>query len=77
MLDALAPAGTLTEAFTWTSTGMVAGVAVGSTVAGALVDSVSPAAAMATLGCGGLLAALLVRSAATGSLRPVASPAAA
>lgn len=69
MLDGLAPAGTLTEAFTWTSTGMVAGVAVGSTVAGALADSVSPAAAMAVLGTGGLLAALLVRGAATGSLR--------
>ena len=69
MLDALAPAGTLTEAFTWTSTGMVAGVAVGSAVAGALADSVSPAAALAVLGTGGLLAALLVRGAATGSLR--------
>ena len=69
MLDGLAPAGTLTEAFTWTSTGMVAGVAVGSAVAGALADSVSPAAAMAVLGTGGLLAALLVRGAATGSLR--------
>ncbi|MEP6953417.1 MAG: MFS transporter [Solirubrobacteraceae bacterium] len=69
MLDGLAPVGTLTEAFTWTSTGMVAGVAVGSTVAGALVDAVSPAAAMGALGCGGLLAALLVRGAAAGSLR--------
>ena len=77
MLDGLAPSGTLTEAFTWTSTGMVAGVAVGSTVAGALVDAVSPAAAMGALGCGGVLAALLVRTAASGSLRPVASPASA
>ena len=59
MLDGLAPAGTMTEAFTWTSTGLVAGVAVGSTVAGVLVDAASPAIAMAVLGCGGVLAALL------------------
>ena len=76
MLDGLAPAGTLTEAFTWTSTGMVGGVAVGSAVAGVLVDAVSPAAAMADLGGGGLLAALLVRGAAAGSLRAPSAAAA-
>lgn len=77
MLDGLAPAGTITEAFTWTSTGMVAGVALGASLAGAIVDASSPATAMAALGCGGVLAALLVRTAASGSLRPVASPASA
>jgi MFS family permease len=74
MLDGLAPAGTLTEAFTWTSTGMAAGFAAGSTLAGALVDAASPAVALAVLGSGGLVAALLVRGA--GVLRePVAVPA--
>lgn len=75
MLDGLAPAGTLTEAFTWTSTGLTAGIAAGSTLAGTLADAASPALAMAVLGCGGLLAALLVRSA--GALAPARTPAAA
>jgi hypothetical protein len=68
MLDHLAPAGTLTEAFTWTQTGMVAGVAAGSAIAGALVDALSPGVAMALLASGGLLAAVLVRAAAAGPL---------
>jgi hypothetical protein len=69
MLDDLAPAGTLTEAFTWTQTGMVVGVAAGSATAGALVDATSPAVAMALLASGGLLAAGLVRAGAAGPLR--------
>jgi predicted MFS family arabinose efflux permease len=76
MLDQLAPAGTLTEAFTWTSTGISVGVAAGSALAGALVETASPAVAMAALGGGGVLAALLVRAAATGSLRAAAPVAA-
>jgi MFS family permease len=76
MLDNLAPAGTLTEAFTWTTAGMTAGVALGAAVSGAIVDSSSPSLAFALLGGGGILAAALVRAAATGSLRPaVAVPA--
>ena len=54
MLDGLAEPGTLTEAFTWTSTGIAVGAALGS-----------------ALGGGGILAGLLVRTASTGSLRPV------
>jgi hypothetical protein len=72
MLDHLAPAGTLTEAFTWTQTGMVVGVAAGSATAGALVDATSPGLAMALLASGGLLAAGLVRAGAAGPLRPPA-----
>jgi hypothetical protein len=72
MLDHLAPAGTLTEAFTWTQTGMVVGVAAGSAIAGALVEATSPGFAMALLAAGGLIAALLVRAAAAGPLRPPA-----
>jgi MFS family permease len=76
MLDDLAPAGTLTEAFTWTSTGISVGIAAGSAIAGAVVEAASPALAMAALGAGGVLAALLVRAAATGPLRaPAPAPA--
>jgi MFS family permease len=75
MLDDLAPAGTLTEAFTWTGTGMIAGAAAGSALAGALVDAASPGLAMAALGGGGVLAGLLVRAAAAGALRTAPAPA--
>jgi hypothetical protein len=72
MLDALAPAGTLTEAFTWTTAGMTAGIAAGAALAGAIVESASPSLAFGLLGGGGLLAALVVRGAASGALRPTA-----
>jgi MFS family permease len=76
MLDHLAPAGTLTEAFTWTSTGISVGIAAGSAVAGALVEASSPGIAMLALGGGAVLAGLLVRAASTGPLRaPVPAPA--
>jgi hypothetical protein len=70
MLDRLAPAGTLTEAFTWTTAGMTAGVAVGAALAGVIVETASPSLAFAALGGGGLFAAALVRAAARGALRP-------
>ena len=69
MLDDLAPVGTITEAFTWTSTGIAVGIAAGSALAGALVEAASPAVAMAALGTGGVLAALVVRATANGPLR--------
>jgi predicted MFS family arabinose efflux permease len=72
MLDDLAPAGTLTEAFTWTSTGISIGIAAGAAIGGAVVDAASPAIAMAALGTGGVLAALVVRAAASGPLRAAA-----
>jgi MFS family permease len=72
MLDDLAPTGTITEAFTWTSTGIAVGIAAGSALAGALVEAASPALAMAVLGGGGVLAGLLVRAFATGPLRAAA-----
>jgi MFS family permease len=76
MLDDLAPTGTITEAFTWTSTGIAVGIAAGSAVAGALVEASSPAVAMAALGAGAVLASLVVRAAAAGPLRaPVPAPA--
>ena len=70
MLDRLAPAGTLTEAFTWTTAGMTAGVAAGAALAGAIVETASPSIAFAALGGCGLFAAALVRAAARGALRP-------
>ena len=73
MLDALAPAGTITEAFTWTSTGMTAGLAIGAAVAGAIVDGAPAGVAFAVLGAAGLLAAALVRVATPGPLRPAAA----
>jgi MFS family permease len=76
MLDDLAPTGTITEAFTWTSTGIAVGIAAGSAVAGAIVEASSPAVAMAALGAGAVLASLVVRAAAAGPLRaPAPAPA--
>jgi hypothetical protein len=76
MLDHIAPTGTLTEDFTWTSAGMVVGVAAGSAMAGALVEAFSPALAMGLLGAAGLLAAALVRATSAGPLREPAAAAA-
>ena len=70
MLDHLAPAGTLAEAFTWTTTGLTAGIASGAALAGVLVESASPSTAFAVLGGGGILAAVIVRATAHGALRP-------
>jgi len=50
---------------------MTAGIALGAALAGAIVESSSPSLAFALLGGGGVLAALLVRAAATGALRPL------
>ena len=60
LLDGLAVPGTLTEAFTWLTTGMTAGVALGNAAGGALTEAASPAVATLVLGSGGLAAALLV-----------------
>jgi predicted MFS family arabinose efflux permease len=70
MLDQLAPEGTLAEAFTWTTTGLTAGMALGAAMAGVLADQASAAAAFAVLGAGGLAAAALVRATAHGPLLP-------
>jgi len=70
MLDHLAPAGTLAEAFTWTTTGLTAGIASGAALAGVLVESASPSTAFAVLGGGGILAAAIVRASSHRALRP-------
>ena len=71
MLDHLAPDGTLTEAFTWTTAGLTGGMAIGAAVAGVVAEQVSPSAAFALLGGGGVLAAVIVRGTARGPLRPL------
>jgi MFS family permease len=70
MLDQLVPRGTLTEAFTWTTTGLTAGIAAGSAIGGAITEAASPGTAMLALGAGGVLAAALVAATAAGPLRP-------
>jgi len=70
MLDQLAPAGTLAEAFTWTTTGLTAGIALGAALAGVLADHASPALALGLLGAGGFAAAAVVHASAPGALRP-------
>jgi MFS family permease len=70
MLDHLVPRGTLTEAFTWTSTGLTAGIAAGSALGGAITEAASPGTAMLVLGSGGVLAAGLVALSASGPLAP-------
>jgi hypothetical protein len=76
MLDKLAPRGTLTEAFTWISTGLTAGIAIGSALSGAITEAASPGTAMLVLGSGGLVAAVLVALTANGPLRPSSEAAA-
>ncbi|MFI5005160.1 MAG: MFS transporter [Solirubrobacterales bacterium] len=59
LVGALAPAGTVTEAFTWHRAATVAGMAGGSALGGSLIDARGPGAAFA-LGCAGVaLAAVL------------------
>ena len=47
MVEALAPAGTVTEAYTWLSTGIAAGLAAGAALSGALAEAHGAGAAFA------------------------------
>ena len=58
MVEDAAPAGAITEAFAWLATAMAVGGAVGAAGAGALADSVGPAAAFALGGGAAVLAVL-------------------
>ena len=62
MVSDLAREGTLTESYTWITTGIAGGLAVGSAVGGALVDSVSTHAAMG-LAAGMVAVAALIATA--------------
>jgi predicted MFS family arabinose efflux permease len=59
MVEAAAPAGTITEAFSWLLTAIEIGAALGAAAGGALIDRVGPAAAFALGGGAGALAALI------------------
>jgi predicted MFS family arabinose efflux permease len=64
MVDAAAPAGTMTEAFAWLATAIEVGGALGAAGAGTLIDRAGPTAAFALAGGTGALAILttLLRS---------------
>jgi MFS family permease len=59
MVDAAAPAGTVTEAFAWLATAIAIGASAGAACAGTLVDSAGPAAALALAGGAGAVAVLV------------------
>jgi predicted MFS family arabinose efflux permease len=59
MVDRVAPAGAMTEAFAWLSTAVAVGAAAGAAGAGTLVDQAGPAAAFVLAGGAGALATLV------------------
>ena len=69
MVDAAAPAGTVTEAFAWLATAVSVGAAVGAAAAGGVVEYSGPAAAFILSAVAGALA-LLIASGRGRSLRP-------
>jgi hypothetical protein len=74
LLDGVAPPGTMTEAFTWTSTGMTAGIAAGAALAGTLAESAGAGIALAALGSGAIVAGAIVLLAPGRALRrPISS----
>src|ERR687896_1736125 len=73
LVDALAPRGTVTEAFAWLVTAMALGAATGSALAGIAGDAAGPHAAFACAGVSGLLAlaiCLLGRPTMLGAPKP-------
>ena len=52
MVDRVAPAGAVTEAFAWLATALAVGGAAGSALAGVLADDSGPSAAFALAGGG-------------------------
>jgi MFS family permease len=59
MVDRVAPAGAVTEAFAWLATALAVGGAAGSAVAGVLADHSGPSAAFVLAGASGVAAALI------------------
>jgi hypothetical protein len=58
MVDRAAPAGTVTEAFTWLATATAIGTAAGAAGAGALAEHAGPASGFVLAGGAGLAAAV-------------------
>jgi predicted MFS family arabinose efflux permease len=73
MVERVAPAGTLTEAFAWLATAAAIGAAVGSALAGAVADAAGPAPVFVLAGVAG--AAAVVIAAGTTLARPCDAPA--
>ena len=59
MVDEAAPAGTVTEAFTWLATATAIGTSVGAAAGGALADTAGPASAFVLAGGAAIAAALV------------------
>jgi MFS family permease len=74
LINDLAPAGAVTEAFTWSTAAIVAGIAGGSALAGFLVESAGVAAPFA-LGCAGSAAAATFAATGRGRLVPATAAA--
>jgi len=69
MVEGLAPAGTVTEAYTWLSTGIAAGLAAGAALSGVLAESYGAGAAFAVAGVA-CAAGALVGALCRGTLAP-------
>ena len=72
LVGALAPEGTVTEAFTWHRAATVAGMAAGSALGGSLIDARGPGGAFA-LGCVGVAAAAALAVGGRRRITPVAA----
>ena len=59
MVDRVAPAGAVTEAFAWLATALAVGGAAGAAAGGAVADGAGPAAAFALAGGAGVVAVLV------------------
>ncbi len=73
LVGALAPEGTVTEAFTWHRAATVAGMAGGSALGGSLIDARGPGGAFA-LGCIGVAAAAALTVLGRHRIQPAAAP---
>ena len=74
-IDSAAPAGTHTEAFGWVITAVTLGLAGGQSVAGQLVERVSPQAAFLSAGAVGLVVAAVVTARRGTLVGPAPTPA--
>ena len=77
MVDAAAPAGTVTEAFAWLAAAIEIGASAGSAAAGALTDHAGPVAAFVLAGLAGAAAVVLALARATTLASAHPAPAAA
>jgi MFS family permease len=60
MVEDVAPAGTITEAFAWLGTAVAIGAAVGAALAGSLADAAGPSATFALAGAAGVVGAAVI-----------------